>query len=208
MAKIEPVIDKSEPLLDLLTEAAREGFGTEIGREDVRSHTFGADKLFISYEPDGRLSGFSSVMDFEISGNKVLYYMGTVVRKKYQGNGLYRQFKEEALSGAFYDFIALRTQNPVIYGAISKLPCLNRIYPNPACETPLSIQDIASKLAFDKLKMDNFDSASLIGRKTYGASLTPEIPFYSKEVNGFFEDKLNLSFSEGDSIILIGELNG
>ena len=196
--------NERETLLNDLTDIARDGFGSEITKEDVENHVMNVDILSLMNNGN-HIIGFSSFDNIRFNGMNILYLHGAVVKRNFQKNGIFSRFCKTVMSLDNYDFLSMRTQNPVIYATAEKLT--NTIYPNIDEAIPHEIKDIAKYIAKDYLKMDDFCENNLVGRKTYGSSLYQDIPRCENDcINEFFDDMLNLDYSLGDSVIVIGKV--
>ena len=189
--------------IDELVDIAREGFGTEMTEQDVRNHVLNTDILYLvkDIESDKNVA-FSSYDLVNFGNDKILYLNGIVVRRSLQKSGLFYDINKRVLSIDDFDYIVMRTQNPVIYGATKKL--VKNIYPAQE-DVPKKIKDLASIIAMEHLHMKSFDPETFVGRGTYGVCLYDSIPHH-KDTNAFFDKKLKLDYDKGDSVLIIGEL--
>lgn len=195
--------DEREALVDELTEIARDGFGSQMTREDVENHVLKTEILYLVREKNN-VVGFSSHNRLKINGRSVLYNNGIAIKRNAQRKGIYYEVNKEAMNLNKFDFVAMRTQNPVIYGATLKL--VKQLYPD-GYEIPEEIKEIGKTIAKDYLKMLRFDENTFIGRGTYGCSLYNTVPRYKDEsINKFFDETLGLDYSAGDSVLLVGKL--
>jgi hypothetical protein len=189
-------------LVDTLLTIARNGFGTEVTRDDVENHVLKVDKLYLA-SLDDKVIGFSSYNMFDIDSKNILYLNGIVVLRDHQKNGLFYKINNDILSKDNYDYLVMRTQNPVIYAATQKI--VKEIYPNGKA-APEDIKSIARKTAIDYLKMKDFDEETFVGRNTYGVCMYDKVPHHSRGDN-LFNDKLKLNYESGDTILIVGTLN-
>lgn len=143
--------------------------------------------------------GFSSYNKREHQGSPILYLNGIVVRRAAQKNGFFTLANTTALYQEEPAFFAMRTQNPVIYGATKKL--VEQIY--PGSEEPNEyIRDIGALFGGS-----TFDRKTFVCKKTYGTSLYDFIPEYH-DAKPFFDNELKLDYRAGDSVIIVGETKG
>ena len=131
MKTIEKILNPKEKVSDLsldeLIAIARNGFGTEMTREDIVNHIINIDILYL-LKYKNELVGFSSYDLHEFNGNKILYLSGIVLRRDMQKNGFFKDTNKIALSEIKPKYFTMKTQNPVIYGATKNL--VSKIYPN------------------------------------------------------------------------------
>lgn len=188
--------------IDNIVEIARDGFGSEMSKEDVRTHVLDVDLLYLIFE-NKKLIGFSSYDFPKVAEEKIIYLNGIVVNQKNQKKGVFKQVNTQVLNEyANIDFLVMRTQNPVVYAATKSI--VDKIYPNGE-EAPYRIKKIAEITAKDMLKMDDYDSNTFVGRNTYGTSLYNKIPEHS-EIKKYFDNDLKLNYLSGDSVIIVGEI--
>src|SRR3989338_1059509 len=107
-------------LVDRLHPITVEGFGTDMKRGDVENHVIGCDLLYL-VSANGELVGFSSYSVMSNPLGNILYLNGIVVRRNFQGSGLFGKINNMALNSAAFDFFAMRTQNPLVYAGTRKL---------------------------------------------------------------------------------------
>lgn len=193
---------KRKNLVSKLTEIARDGFGSSIAYDDVENHVLHVDALYLIYGKND-LIGFSSYDFITFKGKNILYLSGIVVKRDFQKNGLFNIVNKSAISQGNFDFLTMRTQNPVIYGATNKI--VETLYPHKSKDITSEIKEVGIYLAKEKLKMRQFDEENFIGRETYGQSLYDFIPEYSG-AKEFFDNILKLNYKKGDSVILVGVL--
>jgi len=111
---------RKEKLTDKLLVIARDGFGTEMIREDVAEHAFGGDALYLM-SIECQLAGFASYNFLKYGQANILHLNGIAVRRNLQKNGTFRQLNKLALDSGNFDFLTMRTQNPVVYEASKDL---------------------------------------------------------------------------------------
>jgi hypothetical protein len=186
--------DEQETLVSQLTQVAQSAFGTHITEEDVRNHVLTADVLYLLRTADEPV-GFSAYTTRMHDGACILYLSGIAVQRELQGSGFFNRVNQLALAAEQPDYFAMRTQNPVIYGATKKF--VGKIYPNG--ETiPEHIKAIGALFAGLE-----FDPETFICRRTYGTCLYDRVPEYSG-ARAFFDGKLGLNYAAGDSIVIVG----
>lgn len=191
-----------ENLVDKLTEIARDGFGSDMGRDDVENHVLNVDMLYLM-SVKGEMVGFSSYEFMAFKSKRVLYLSGVAVKIGFQKKGLFGRMNKKAIAKGGFELLVMRTQNPVIYGATEKM--VKVLYPNREMMTPEDIKEVAVRIAIGKLKMQDFDRDTFVGRKTYGQSLYTTIPDYAP-TKELFDRILKLDYRSGDSVMLVGVL--
>ena len=188
--------------IDELLEITRDGFGTNMTREDVKNHVLNTEVLYLI--KDKELIGFSSYDYPILAGEKSIYLNGIVVKRNSQKKGVFLDLNKQVIEENFdKKYLVMRTQNPVIYGATKKL--VDKIYPSED-EIPKHIINIGVE-ASKRLNMKDFNEQNFVGRNTYGTCLYDKIPKHSFS-NDFFDNFLRINYEKGDSIIIVGEING
>lgn len=186
-------------LVEKLTEVAQDGFGTSIAESDVENHVLPVSRLYL-IDVGGSVVGFSSYDCLNFLGKSILYLSGTVIKREFQKCGFFRMVNSLALMSGNYDFFAMRTQNPVVYAAASKLVDLYPKIESP----PDDVKDIACLIAEEHLGMKNYCHETFVGRSTYGCCLYDAVPEH--HAKGFFDKVLGLNYNSGDSVILVGRV--
>lgn len=190
-----------DTLVCRLAGIARNGFGTDITMEDVENHVMKVDALYLIRQDDA-IIGFSSYDILHINEACILYLSGIVVERKFQKHGIFGRANRFALSSGNFDFLAMRTQNPVIYAATEKL--VKKLYPNKA-GTPENIRQLAAMVARNHLKMEKFCEETMVGKATYGTCLYDKVQRHLR-ADDFFDNVINVDYNAGDSVLLLGEL--
>jgi len=193
---------EKETLVDKLTEVARNGFGTEITRGDVESHVLSVAMLYIIHN-GLELIGFSSYDTFSLECRHILYLHGIAIKEEFQKRGLFCRVNQHAILSKKFDFLAMRTQNPVVYAATQRI--VHELYPN-SLAIPPGIKRLGKTIAKEYLHMEQFDEKTFVGRMTYGKCLYDKVPRHNRS-NVFFDETLRLDYNAGDSVLLIGRLN-
>lgn|GEM_PF-5473816 len=198
-------------MIDELTRVARDGFGSPITREDVEYHVMVADAIHLMEEvcraenkPD-RIVGFSSYGRISAEGRDLLYLHGIALESALQGNGLFAKSLLAMAECQGLETIAMRTQSPVVYKAAKSL--CSDFFPQNGVSMPSRIREIGREIGLVFLKMRHFDSSTFVDRGTYGKCLYGSIPF-CKEYRPFFNDVMKIDYNAGDSVLVIGKLNG
>jgi len=188
--------------LEKLITATKDAFGIDMDKEDIENHIQEADILSIFYcnqEP----VGFASYRDLE----DILYLHGVAVARKCQKQGFLNRSLRSILSqNNKYNYLAYRTQNPVMYYVGKKLAEQSRgeIYPTlSSSEIPEYISRVAHKVCSEILKSQCPDD--LIFRGIYGSALYQELPRSpDARVNEYFHRVLDLD--NGDAMLVIIKL--
>lgn len=194
---------RKQVLAGQLVPVTRDGFGTEVTVDDITRHVLGVDVLYLALERD-RLVGFGSFEHLHLAGEDVLYLCGTVFAREHQCHGLMSSIIDRAVKESGMQFIATRTQNPILYVALSRR--CSKLYPNGNSGIPPEpFRTVAAELA-KHLKMRGFDPESLTEIGTYGGCMTDRPPHYggpnseaARRFAGF-----GLMPERGDSVILVG----
>ena len=190
-----------DTLVTRLAEIARNGFGTEITMEDVENHVMKVDTLYLIRQ-EKKIIGFSSYDVLQLGEAFILYLSGIVVEREFQKHGFFNMVNKLALSSGNFDFLAMRTQNPVIYAATEKL--VKELYPNKE-STPESIRQLSSIIAKEYLNMERFCEETMVGKATYGTCLYDKVQRHPR-ADDFFDNALKLDYNAGDSVLLLGGL--
>ncbi|MBW2998287.1 GNAT family N-acetyltransferase [Candidatus Woesearchaeota archaeon] len=147
------------------------------------------------------LVGFASYNHFKYIGHKISYLHGIVVDPSFQKNGIFKSVNERVIENNKTDFLAMRTQSPVIYHALKNIS--RKIYPGYDRSTDF-VKNLGEYIARNKLNMGEYDRDSFVTKNAYGKSLYDSLPVYGDDEN-FLRDELKLDFSKGDSVLLISE---
>lgn len=189
-------------------EVAADGFGQsledELFREDVRNHVLGLPELYLAYAGE-KCVAFAAIKNLKVGETPVLYLSGLIVKKEYQGNGLMTALVTYEITKSRPEIVAARTQNPCILDLMKRVCRRDALYPYSG--TPQGkCRLVTSFLAYEFLRMKNFDPNTLVDIATYGRCLygggAPRSIY--RESNGFFE-KINVF--RGDSILFVGEVD-
>ena len=181
-------------ILSDLCESTRDGFGTDVTNEDVFNHVTKCDLLAIAFQR-GEAVGFSSVK--LIAEEDLVFFYGTAIRKKYQGNGINRMLKEKMLALKDSKFLACTTQSPVVYKYFKRF--CKKVY-----LSPIIPREIIQKGIRMYPKVNN----QLILRDCYPECLYEKIPQIDDEkINHWFNSHLRIDKNRQskDAVLLIGE---
>jgi len=145
-------------------------------QSDVYKHLFNVETLILVFADNcgGKGMGFRTYSIFNplLNGKtiNILYLEGAAVKADYHSQGLYQSFTSNLYGEA--DYVAARTQNPVVVNALIKI--FGLAYPitkKPSSE----VKEIAHFIS-THLKMKNYDYNSMVGKGTYGGILTGSLP--------------------------------
>jgi len=184
---------KNEKKFNETIEAIRDGFGSEMTKEDCYNHLISPDKLFL-VEENNEIKGMASYSNINI-GENILFAEGAAFKKEVQGKGLFKQITKLILNDE--RFIGLKTQNPRMYKALESM-CSN-----------ISPRFGKDSLYYKKMRfgrsLNILTDEYGVSRGFYGTSLYSEIPQADKITMNLFE-MLNIDYKKGDSLICLGKL--
>lgn len=203
--------EEAEKLTKEALEVARDGFGSKMTYEDVFNHLIKDPDFTYIVKINNRLAGFASFCERKFPEGRALYLDGIVVRKNHQKDGIFRIINSLQLEYGNYDFLTMRTQNPVIYGATRKLKNIEAIFPNIpimecGAEIPADILNVANRTAEDLEMGGGINQRSFVGKGTYSHCLYEPMPYY-EGVSEFFTGTLEMSTDEGDSVVIVARVN-
>lgn len=203
-----------------LVRIAKSGFGPQMTEADVRVHVLGGDFVHL-LRVDKKEVGFAAYRRFEAGEGKnkegsgqeregtILYLAGIVVDGEHQGMGLFGLSLGNAIRENRPSYVALRTQNPVVYHRLLRSEHISAVYPNVSGElaSPMIMQ--VAEIVAERLGMEGMDRHTFVERGTYGQSLYQNNPVSSNEAaNDFFRSRLGIKVGRGDSVLLIGQVGG
>lgn len=200
---------------ETLLQISRSGFGTNMTRDDVINHVFEKPNLLYLIRDGNKMIGFSSFREFYFGpGKETLYLDGTVVTPDCQGRGIFRRVSDAQIARGTYDYVTMRTQNPIVYGATCGLGGIAGVFPNkdmiegrasPVMALGEGARDVALQVA-ERLGMHKFNPDTFVERGTYGVALNNPIP-YHKTASKLFDNVLNLNYHNGDSVLIVAPLS-
>ena len=201
---------EQEDLLRNLVGPTRAGFGTPVETDDIRDHVLNVDTIYVVGVPTGEPTnlepvGFGSFSHLDLAGAQVLYWCGVVFAEEHQGKGLMGQVLDRAIEESNCEFIATRTQSPIIYAALHQR-CV-ALHPDGKGRAPQPFAQIALALA-QRLKMEDFDPDTCTEPGTYRGCMTAKIPHYegrNQQAARIFL-QIGLDAGRGDAAILVGRL--
>jgi len=189
-----------------LTDITSDAFGKPRPESDVKDHVVKVDRLYLAFDgkrSNNNLVGFSSYNYLrDVDGSNILYLCGIAVRKAYQKLGIFELINRIEIASCPFtpDFFVGRTQNPVIYEAMSKL--VKKTYPSEQ-PIPFEIQKLGRALA-KRLNMKDFDTQNFVHKGTYNENMYDVIP--PVRAKTLFDEALKLNYERGDSVLVVGTL--
>lgn len=200
-------LQNNPEVVDQHVEVAQDAFNKDgvPTYEDTEQHVLDVETL-ITAERDGELLGFSSVD--RKTDEDIVYEVGIAVEQGEQGNGLgsillTRGVAEEADGDELFGY---RTQNPCMYACADRN--FDEIFPQPEKETPEDMQEVINLLGEDIDESKEMDGA--VQREAYSdvydGGMYSEIP-EDRRFSSFFNNELGVDQSEGDAVIVAGEVN-
>lgn len=105
-------------VMDGIVSVGLDAFGAGMTRREILEHVLPSDRLFLGYE-DHEILGFATAK----VGDVVIDLVGSAVAKRYQGNGLYKEFVVRRIAYGIEQeksVITVRTQNPKIEMGLCK----------------------------------------------------------------------------------------
>ena len=192
--------DAVEDLVDVAQSAFnKEGVPTY---EDTREHVLPVSTLITADVEGEGYQAFSSLDRLD----DVVYEVGIAVDEDLQGQGLgsilLTKGVAEESNGA--EVFGYRTQNPCMYACADKN---FDIFPQTSRETPEEMQQVISALgeAIDDSKEMEGAVMKEAYSDVYDGGMYSEIPEH-REATEFFEE-LGVNQSQGDALIVAGEVN-
>ncbi|MFH1455736.1 MAG: hypothetical protein ABIF40_02195 [archaeon] len=191
--------NERKELVDKLTSVASDAFGMVRKRDDVEQHALNVDMLYLIQCKDV-ITGFATYDFLYSGGEKVLYLNGIVVQQCCQQKGIFSKVNKLAMKQDDFDYLAMRTQNPVVYAAASKI--VSKLYPGTT-GMPERVKNVGRYLA-QHLGSKNFNLGSFVDKGTFGMCFYGEVPGH-KTATSFFTDELKMDLEAGDTVLLVGE---
>ena len=185
-----------------LKDIASEAFGKEVSFDSVINHAFGCRYLHL-FSQGTDLAGFASFADYNFNSNRVIYLGGTVVRPLHQKRRFLSESLRIILEETSPTYLTMRTQNPVIYYAVSKLGyTMQPSFNEPDAEI-IEVGQFMARL----LRMQNYNSKAFCESGTYNSMLYDSKPTVNDQhTTNLFEHKLKLNYLQGDSIIIVARV--
>lgn len=188
-----------------VADLTNKGFGIGTTVEDVKNHVFPVDRLYLAFE-DSKLVAFASFDHHCFFDKKILYLSGIIVDPECQKQGVFTHINKTEIEASNPDYLVMRTQNPVVYGA-TKRHLTETLYPNGENATDEALLIAAATAIhynYPRLQLqDYFDH--LVVRGAYGTSFYDSIPFDRDGTSVF--DNLKLDYQKGDAVVLVGKVN-
>ncbi len=105
-------------VMDGIVTVGLDAFGPGMTAAEIMAHVLPSDRLFLGYD-NNEIMGFATAR----LTKSVLDLVGSAVVKKYQGNGLYKEFVVRRVAFGLEqgsDAVTVRTQNPRIEMGLQK----------------------------------------------------------------------------------------
>lgn len=195
---------EGKTIFDQLYALTRLGFVQEdspVLWKDTENHIFGSEFLFVVSNNDQVIS--YAVLDFwKQETQSVLYLSGIMVHPQYQGTNVSSNTLRNALGQFNPDFIAARTQNPVMYESLARI--CKAVYPNHLGHSiPPEVKLIGEFTAKCKLRMKDYDPDSMVGKGIYGGCMYGKEPSSRDPlIEKWFKEMVSLK--RGDAMIVVG----
>jgi len=174
--------------------------------QDTWGHVSNAEFLYLVVEDQDNIISYSLFNIYQWQRKSILYLSGSMVDPKFQGKGISSNVLKFVAARFQTDYIAARTQNPVMYSSFHK--ACDKAYPSfhTNDKIPQIIKAIGFYLAKDILKMKFYLPDKMVGIETYGHCLYGKEPLHSsKTIDEVFKKNVNLK--RGDSVLLIGTIS-
>jgi len=175
-------------------DVAVDGFGKDVPKKEVEHNTKDVNIVFVAFDELERPIAF---MSYKNINKEIVYLSGIVVKKNYQGKGIFSNFMENMINeiAGKTKYLTVRTQNPIVYYVINKY--IKQLYPNED-KIPRQIYELA-------LLVDGRVNENLVIKNCYGRCLSNKVD-KSKDnrINKLFE-KIDLNV--GDAFLIVGQLN-
>jgi hypothetical protein len=187
-------------IVPILEEAFGQVYMHDLSNEDVVDFLQNGD-LYLLRDNREKLIGVELLKFITLENTTIMYTGGAAIFPEYQNQHLHRNFRLYMIEKYKPDYIAGRTQNPIVYNIYSRIPGM--VYPQFNCVIPESIQKLAANIA-QYLHFDNFDPTTLIHKGAYGESI------YGKDIypiidTSSYTGKLfsTLDINRGDAFLIL-----
>ena len=187
-------------------DIASDAFGAEMSAafiQDVRGHLYNHHVAIVTAADTHDPIGFLSSNYFRLQRRGVLYISGLTVKQQYQAKGygtslVHAVFADYGSHGNPVDYIAGRTQNPVIVA--SRRRYCETVYPIDA-EPTEEIVSIVHGLRKHLNMNGSFDAKTLVNHDTYESPLFAHRPSpRDSRIRTFFDECVG----PRDSVFIIG----
>ncbi|MBI4143622.1 hypothetical protein HY486_00030 [Candidatus Woesearchaeota archaeon] len=108
---------QQKELVHKIVELASNGFGFQMGYDDVLGHLTAPQKVLLGYVSSAPVIMYAH-SHLNLKGRQVMYVDGVVVRKDFQTKGMFPAMTRMIAENA--EYIGLRTQNPAMQRALEK----------------------------------------------------------------------------------------
>lgn len=203
-ALVDEQFGSLEAFTQEVADLTNKGFGIGTTVEDVKNHVFSVDRLYLGFD-EGKLVTFASFDHHRFAGKNILYLSGIIVDPECQKKGIFTTINSRELGAFEPDYLVMRTQNPVVYGATRRHLVESLC---PGCSRPpddalLIASAIALTYGFPVPELEDY-LGHLVMRGAYGTSFYDEIP-YDPDGSPLF-DSLKLDYQAGDAVVLVGKV--
>ncbi len=190
------IVQKCPNILEASAVTAN-GFSREVTKkltQDVKNHLEG-DLVFSILDKEGILKGFAI---FQVWNKNILYLHGIQLLEDIRGQGIAKECILLAKGKTGANFIALRTQSPIMWASVQKL--CNNWTPSPRKETDDEIRDVI------RIVEAKTSTTFPVHRSRYGDGLYGKKPVHSDSlIQGWWDDLCKME--RGDAVLCIGSLN-
>ncbi len=184
----------AEEIIGQIDQVVTSGFGHELGDgiDGTLNHVIETSMISVAV-CSGKIVGFASCKLFPFTDYSVFFLHGVAIDDEHKGRKIGFRLVSLLLSMSGMDYIALTTQNPIMYCLVEKLS--HELNPS------LGVLDCRNTLPLSLLRrllivLDRpgfLDEASLVYHDLYSDCLYEKIPSSNrKEVNDFFSKTLEV----------------
>lgn len=185
---------ESDKVIAQIDKVVTSGFGHELGDglNGTRSHVVDASMVSIAV-CNGEIVGFASCKLYPFIDHKIFYLHGVAVDREHKGKKIGTRLISSLLDSSDMDYIALTTQNPIMYCLVEKLseglfPVMKEIV-----HPPESFSNTAHTLLIAGNRPGFFDQSLFVVYDLYSECLYDSIPKSNRnEVNHFFAKRLGI----------------
>ena len=192
--------DINKKVLDETGVVVCNGFGRNLGYEDIYNHLTKPKKTYLLKGGEGEILAMASYSHEVFAEIPTLVVEGISVSQKMQGKGIFREitdlaiYEDEAL-------IALRTQNPFMLKALKNY--CPETYPDKVKKTPKLILEVRN--AFAEYLNCKINEKGVV-KEYYGGLFYGTEPVH-KEMSEFLKNDLEMDLYKGDAVLVIGSVN-
>ena len=189
--------------VSVIEKSFGQNYKEDLSDQDVRDFlSNGHLYLIINNQRD--IIGIELLQLLDIEGVEIMYTGGAAIDPAYQGKNIHSDFRDYMIERNKPQYIAGRTQNPIVYKVYCKSP--GTVYPDPKTSVPTHIQKLAMKIS-ETLHMTNFNPTTLIQKEAYGGAVYgkdryPVIDIDSDTSKMFSQ----LEIEKGDAFLILKSL--